>query len=49
MVQTSFVNTNSTLRLSYGNVKDYIPSDAIHYDYYTIAGIIERIALMKSL
>ena len=38
-----YSNANSTLRLSYGNVKDYIPSDAIHYDYYTtIAGIIEK-------
>ena len=38
-----YSNANSTLRLSYWNVKDYIPSDAIHYDYYTtIAGIIEK-------
>ncbi|NSW45205.1 MAG: S46 family peptidase [Bacteroidales bacterium] len=38
-----YPDANSTIRLSYGNVKDYIPRDAVHYDYYTtIDGIMEK-------
>lgn len=36
-------DANSTMRLSYGSVKDYDPMDAVHYDYYTtIEGIMEK-------
>jgi hypothetical protein len=36
-------NANSTMRISYGNVKDYYPRDAVHYDYFTTAdGILEK-------
>lgn len=38
-----YPDANSTIRLSYGNVKDYEPRDAVRYDYYTtIDGIIEK-------
>jgi len=38
-----YPNANSTLRVSYGQVLDYIPADAIHYDFVTtIKGIIEK-------
>tara|TARA_B100000902_G_scaffold365033_1_gene385622 strand:+ start:86788 stop:88980 length:2193 start_codon:yes stop_codon:yes gene_type:complete len=38
-----YPNANSTLRVTYGNVSDYIPGNAIHYNYYTtIDGIIEK-------
>ena len=36
-------DANSTMRLSYGSVKDYDPMDAVHYDYYTtLEGIMEK-------
>ena len=38
-----YPNANSTMRVTYGNVGDYNPGDAVHYDYYTtIEGIIEK-------
>ena len=38
-----YPNANSTMRVTYGNVGDYDPGDAIHYDFYTtIDGIIEK-------
>ena len=38
-----YPNANSTLRMTYGQVLDYIPGDAMHYDYYTtIDGIMEK-------
>jgi hypothetical protein len=31
------------MRLSYGTVQDYIPRDAVHYEYYTtLKGIMEK-------
>ena len=30
-----YPNANSTLRMTYGSVLDYIPADAVHYDYRT--------------
>lgn len=34
-------NANSTLRMTYGQIKDYIPGDAMHYDFRTtIDGVI---------
>lgn len=36
-------DANSTMRLSYGTVKEYDPMDAVYYDYYTtIEGIMEK-------
>ncbi len=38
-----YPNANSTMRVTYGNVGDYNPGDAMHYDFYTtIDGIIEK-------
>ena len=38
-----YPDANSTLRVTYGNVGEYIPGDAVKYDYYTtIEGIIEK-------
>ncbi len=36
-------NANSTMRVTYGNVLDYYPADAVHYDFYTtIEGLMEK-------
>jgi hypothetical protein len=36
-------DANSTMRLSYGQVKDYYPMDAVYYNYFTTAdGILEK-------
>ncbi|MFC5271494.1 S46 family peptidase [Adhaeribacter terreus] len=38
-----YPDANSTLRLSYGTVKDYEPRDGVHYAHYTTAqGILEK-------
>jgi hypothetical protein len=38
-----YPDANSTLRLSFGQVLDYFPADAVHYDYVTYAdGILEK-------
>ena len=38
-----FPDANSTMRVTYGNVLDYIPADAKHYNFYTtIEGIMEK-------
>lgn len=38
-----YPDANSTMRLSYGSVKDYFPRDAVHYDYFTtLDGIMEK-------
>ena len=38
-----YPDANSTLRMSYGSVKDYSPADAINYDYVCTAnGILEK-------
>ena len=38
-----YPDANSTLRVSYGNVKGYEPRDAVQYDYYTTTeGILEK-------
>ena len=38
-----YPNANSTMRLTYGNVGDYQPGNAMRYDYFTtIDGIIEK-------
>ncbi len=36
-------NANSTMRLTYGQVKDYYPADAVHYDYKTtLNGVMQK-------
>jgi len=36
-------DANSTMRITYGQVKDYTAADAVHYDFYTTAkGIMEK-------
>ena len=36
-------NANSTIRLTYGNVKSYKPRDAVFYDNYTtLTGVMEK-------
>lgn len=36
-------DANSTIRLTYGNVGDYKPADAVHYNYFTtINGYLEK-------
>ena len=36
-------DANSTMRVSYGMVRDYNPADAVHYDYVTtIEGIMQK-------
>lgn len=38
-----YPDANSTMRMTYGKVSDYFPSDAVHYDYYTtLDGIMEK-------
>ena len=38
-----YPNANSTMRVTYGNVLDYYPADAIYYNFYTtIEGIMEK-------
>lgn len=38
-----YPDANSTIRLTYGNVKDYIPRDAVDFDYYTtLEGVMEK-------
>ncbi|MBE0638503.1 MAG: S46 family peptidase [Bacteroidales bacterium] len=38
-----FPDANSTMRFTYGTVKDYYPADAVHYDYITyLDGVMEK-------
>jgi hypothetical protein len=38
-----YPDANSTMRLSYGTVRDYFPRDAVHYDYYTtLDGVMQK-------
>lgn len=38
-----YPDANSTMRFTYGTVKDYYPADAVHYNYITRAkGILEK-------
>jgi hypothetical protein len=39
----AYPDANSTLRMSYGQVLDYFPADAIHYEYYTtLKGVMQK-------
>src|SRR5690606_14597723 len=41
--KTYYPNANSTMRITYGNVLDYFPADAVSYDYFTtIEGVMEK-------
>jgi len=38
-----YPNANSTIRMTYGSVGDYLPMDAVHYDFYTtLKGVMEK-------
>ena len=38
-----YPDANFTMRLTYGKVDDYIPRDAVHYDYYTtLEGVMQK-------
>ena len=38
-----YPDANFTMRLTYGEVKDYYPKDAVHYDYITyLDGVMEK-------
>ncbi len=38
-----YPDANSTMRLTYGKIKDYAPADAVHYSWYTtIDGVMEK-------
>lgn len=45
-MQTSksfYPDANSTLRLTYGNIKSYDPKDGVHYNYFTtLSGVMEK-------
>jgi hypothetical protein len=41
--KTFYPDANSTLRLTYGNVKSYNPKDAVEYSYFTtLSGVMEK-------
>ena len=41
--KTFYPDANSTLRVTYGNVKGYTPRDAVKYDYYTyLDGVLDK-------
>jgi hypothetical protein len=41
--KTFYPDANSSMRLTYGTVGDYIPRDGVHYDYFTtLRGYIEK-------
>lgn len=41
--KTFYPDANSTLRLTYGNVKGYVPRDGVKFDFYTyLDGVMEK-------
>jgi len=41
--KTYYPNANSSMRMTYGKVEDYIAADAVHYDYKTtLDGVMEK-------
>ncbi|HBB91626.1 MAG TPA: serine protease [Bacteroidales bacterium] len=41
--RTFYPDANSTMRLTYGNIKAYDPMDAVHYKYYTtLDGVMQK-------
>ena len=38
-----YPDANSTMRVTYGSVGDYVPGEAMHYEYFTtIDGIMQK-------
>jgi len=38
-----YPDANSTMRMTYGSVQDYVAADAVYYDYFTtLAGVMEK-------
>ena len=38
-----YPDANMSMRLTYGKIMDYIPRDAVHYDYYTtLSGVMQK-------
>jgi hypothetical protein len=38
-----YPDANFTMRLTYGDINDYYPRDAVHYDYYTtLKGVMQK-------
>jgi hypothetical protein len=38
-----YPDANSTLRLTYGNIRSYDPKDGVHYNYFTtLSGVMEK-------
>lgn len=38
-----YPDANSTMRMTYGEVLDYYPADAVHYEYYTtLKGVMQK-------
>jgi hypothetical protein len=38
-----YPDANFTMRLTYGDINDYYPRDAVHYDYYTtLEGVMQK-------
>jgi len=41
--KTFYPDANSTMRVTYGQVGDYNPQEAVHYNYYTtLSGVIDK-------
>lgn len=41
--QVLYPDANFTMRLTYGTVQDYVPRDAVHYNFYTtLEGLMEK-------
>ena len=39
----TYPDANSTMRMTYGQVLDYFPADAVHYEYYTtLKGVMQK-------
>jgi hypothetical protein len=39
----AYPDANSTMRMTYGQVLDYFPADAVHYEYYTtMKGVMQK-------
>ena len=39
----AYPDANSTMRMTYGQVLDYYPADAVHYEYYTtLKGVMQK-------
>ncbi len=38
-----YADANSTLRITYGKIDDYLPADGVEYDYFTtLAGVMQK-------